>query len=416
MTNTAAAAPTPPEPDLVAPSALGIMRGFPPPPDKRIGPANQLQPVFMRWTMMNASAMACTARVRRGASRPDVLVQGPPLALDEVGVDDGAGGTLRGHALYARLGMNGIVVLHRGRLVAETYLGDMRPEIPHMVFSCTKSLVGTLVAMHAHHGLLSMAQRAGHYLPELADSALGSATLEQLLDMRANFRFGSMPHAGGTLQLSYLRAAGLLPRPADDDGPPHIQALLLSAEAAGTHGQGPFRYDNGSTETLAWVLQRATGLSLAELISRHFWAPLGMEQDAEMTLDPIKTQAAAAGFVACLRDLARWGEMMRREGEGGGRQLVPPAVVAAIRAGGDRDAFATSAAAARRVGGSYRYQWWVNHDEFDSFEAKGQFGQRIWVAPGGETVIVQVSTDPDPSNSRDPLRLCFYHAITRAMR
>lgn len=416
MTTTPPATPALPlEPTLDVPSELGIMQGFPPPPEKRIGPANQLEPIFMRWSMMNPLSMTCVAPISRGQAGPSALGQGPQLDLDTVRVDDGQGTTLQGRALYERFGLNAMVVLHKGRLACELYLGDMRPDTRHMVFSCTKSFVGTLAAMYVRSGALAMDKPAQHYIPELAGCALGSATVEQLQDMRANFRFGDKLHAGGTLQLNYLRAAGILPRPADSTDPAHVYALLQSSQAEGTHGVGPFRYDNGCTETLTWLLQRVTGQRLSTLIAQHFWTPLGMEQDAFMVVDSIKAEAGAVGLSACVRDLARFGDMLRCDGTGGGRQLVAPAVIADIVRGGDRAAFAASTSAARRVGGSYRYQWWVNHDQHDSYEAKGQFGQRIWIAPGAQTVIAVVSTDPDFTNRRDPLRLAFFHAIVQAL-
>jgi CubicO group peptidase (beta-lactamase class C family) len=39
---------------------------------------------------------------------------------------------------------DGIVILHRGSVVYETYRGALTPELPHIAFSMTKSFVGLL--------------------------------------------------------------------------------------------------------------------------------------------------------------------------------------------------------------------------------------------------------------------------------
>ena len=57
---------------------------------------------------------------------------------------------------------------------------------------------------------------------------------------------------------------------------------------------------------------------------------------------------------ACLRDLARFDEMMRGNGRINGRQVVPAAVVERIRKGGDPARFAGYATL---PGWSYGNQW-----------------------------------------------------------
>ena len=38
------------------------------------------------------------------------------------------------------------------------------------------------------------------------------------------------------------------------------------------------------TETLGWIIERATNTHLATLLSRELWQPMGMEFDADITL------------------------------------------------------------------------------------------------------------------------------------
>ncbi|MFX7090676.1 6-aminohexanoate hydrolase, partial [Acinetobacter baumannii] len=79
-----------------------------------------------------------------------------------------------------------------------------------------------------------------------------------------------------------------------------------------------------------------------------------------------------------LRDLARFGEMMRNRGRFNGQQVIPAAVVEDIERGGDRAHFA-KAGYATLPGWSYRNMWWVSHNEHGAYMARGIHGQSIYV-------------------------------------
>lgn len=403
-----------PEANIDAPSALGVMVGFPPAPDQQVRLDNAMSPRFLRWAMLNPSQIYNTVRVSRGNGPASALTPGAALDFDAMSIPY-QGANVNAAEFFKRTGTDALLVLHQGRTVYERYIGDMGPRTLHALNSITKSLIGNLVAMLAEEGALNLQQCAAHYVPELTASALGSATLDQLLDMRANFRFGEAQHQAGKLQMAVHHAVGTLPRPVGYAGPDGIYELMSSALPTQAHGSGPMRYDNGSTETLGWVLARVTGQRVSSLMSERLWAPMGTEMDGDFLLDSKKFEVAAFGLQACLRDVARFGEMMRRDGCVGDRQVVPAAVVSDIRRGGDCAAFAASPSSTNRPGGSYRRQWWINHDAWDSFLASGQYGQRLWISPKAETVIVQLAVDPDTTTSREPLRSAAYAAIAAAL-
>jgi CubicO group peptidase (beta-lactamase class C family) len=83
---------------------------------------------------------------------------------------------------------DGIVVLHRGRIVYERYFGVLTPERQHIAFSVTKSFFGTLAAMLIAEGKIDPDARVTRYVPELANSAFGDATVGAGYDHRARLR------------------------------------------------------------------------------------------------------------------------------------------------------------------------------------------------------------------------------------
>ena len=396
------------------PSEVGVMVGSPPTAENQVNGRNYASPHFMRWTLTHMSSVFNTVRVSRGTGAPLALPQGKPLDVDALQVD-WQGKQMSVAEAYRILGADSLMVLHRGKVVYERYIGDMTADTLHATNSCTKSLVGTLVATLAHEGKLDLSAPASRYLPETESSAVGSATIQQLLDMRANFKLGDDVHAGGTLQIAAQQAYGTLPRPKDYAGPDGAMAMVLASRPTSPHGTGPFRYDNVSAETLGWILHRVTGKSVPELISERYWQAIGAEQDADFLLDSRKSAIAAFGLQSNMRDMVRFAEMIRNDGRVGGRQVVPAAVIAEIRRGGDRKAFADSSDGPVIPGGSYHDQWWFNHDDLDSFQCQGQFAQRFWIAPKAETVIGLYSTDPDTTRTREPLRRAVFRAIANAL-
>lgn len=397
---------------LIAPSQGGLMVGFPPPPDRRITLANSHLPQHMGWRVLNGNRLFPMARISRGEGPIVPLPRGEALDVAGLSVDDGQGAVLPMTELWRRCGTDATLVLHRGKVVFENYLGDMSPTRQHPMFSCTKSVVGLLVEMLVLSGDIDPAAPASHYLPELNASPAGTATIRQLLDMRANFKFSDKPKADGEVQVDYIMGLGFLPRPAGYAGAIGAYELLAQARAMGEHG-GPFRYDNGSTDTLGWVLRRLKQRSLDELIGQQIWSRLGAEQDASMLVDAAGIEWAAGGMGACLRDFGRLGEMLRCHGRFNGQQVVPERVFAEILTGGDRAAFAAGAGVP--AGGSYKSQWWFYHDRHASHGCRGQYGQRIWIAPAAETVIAQFSIDPALA-ALEPLRLRGFQAVADALQ
>ena len=162
---------------------------------------------------------------------------------------------------------------------------------------------------------------------------------------------------------------------------------------------------------MGWIISRVSGLEVTELLSERIWSRMGAEQDAYMTVDGKGTPFAGGGLSAGLRDLGRIGLLMLGEGELDGERLFPAKVVANIRRGGSKEAFA-KAGYTSLAGGSYRGMWWVFHNENGAFAARGVHGQTIYVDPAARMVLVRFASFPVAKNSKiDPTSLPAYQAV-----
>lgn len=404
-------------PDATAsdPAKLGWMVGSPPPADRtvRFEDGSYFQFPAMRWSVSNFRQLMPTINVSRGLGAPVALESALRKDIDTISFTPlGAKAPMTWEQSLAATYTDGIVVMHRGKIVYERYFGVLKPDGQHAAMSVTKSVVGTLGAMLVAEGQIDPNKRVAEYVPELASSAFGNATVRRVLDMTTGLKY-SEDYADPNAEVwAHANAGSPLPKPKDYTGPRSYYEFLQTVKPQGEHGEA-FAYKTINTDVLGWVIARVTGRNVAQLLSERIWSRLGAEQDAYFTVDSIGTPFAGGGLNTGLRDLARFGEMLRNDGRFNGQQIVPKAVVEDIRRGGDKQAFAKAGYDLLK-GWSYRSMWWVTDKEGGAFMARGVYGQRIYVDPKDELVIVRYASHPVAANSaNDRVTLPAFEALAR---
>jgi CubicO group peptidase (beta-lactamase class C family) len=410
-----AQAPAPLDAAQSDPKTRGMMQGFPPPPDKliRFGDGSSSRFPNTRWSFSHIRELVPTANVSRGdgpvAALPRAerdLTQVKFTTLDEKPMSFGEALPLT----YT----DGILVLHKGRVVFEKYFGEGAAARPHIAFSVTKSFVGTLAAVLAAEGKLDPQAQVTTYVPELKDGAYGAATVRQVMDMTIGVKFSENYADPKAEVFDYARAGGMMPARPDYAGPKNFFEFLVTLQKEGEHGAG-FAYKTANAEVLAWIVKRASGQSMAELLSSVIWSKLGAEHDGYFMVDSIGTESGGGGLNTTLRDLARFGEMMRNKGRFNNQQIIPAAAVADIEKGGSKDDFVKGNYALLK-GWSYRDMWWITHNDHGAYMARGIHGQSIWIDPKAEMVIVRFASHPMAANAaNDPITLPAYMAIGKAL-
>ena len=405
----------PPSAQNSDPDKLGWMLGSPPPPDKiiRWADGSFLKFPQLRWTFSNIRQLVPTTNVSRGLLPPTPLPRAERRDLDAVSfVPLGKTEPMTWGQAFDANYTDGVVVLHKGRVVYERYAGALTPTGQHLAHSVTKSFFGTLGEVLVAEGKIDENAKVTQYVPELKDSAFGDATVRQVMDMRTGLQY-SEKYADPKAEIwDHVRAGGVLPRPPNYAGPKTFYEFLQTVKKEGEHG-GAFAYKTVNSDVLGWIIRRATGQSVGQVLSERIWSRMGMEQDAYFEVDSVGTEFAGGGLNAGLRDLARFGEMMRRGGEWNGQQIIPRSVVEDIRKGGDRDAFA-KAGYDLLPGWSYRDMWWVTHNEHGAYGARGVYGQAIYIDPKAEMVIARFASHPVAANAgNDPTSLPAYHALAK---
>ena len=369
---------------------LGIMRGFPPPPEKRPDLTNWDLAPFNRWSFMNIRKLFPTAEVAADHNNIQPLPS-DSQDLSSIAFADHAGKRKSIAEFLDDSYTDGFLVLHRGRIISEKYFNEMQPDTPHLSQSVAKSIVGTLAGILQQQGLVDLDAPLVSYVPELARCGYKDAKLSHALNMTSGVRFVEDYGKPDSDMTRIDIASGWRPVP-DDEAQPTIRDIILTLPKIRKHGK-KFEYRSVETDVVAWVLERAANKPLATLVSDLIWKKIGAEQHGFFTVDRAATALADGGFNASLRDYARFGLMMQNSGKVGNQQVVPASWVDAC-ASGNRNLYGqpyTDTCA----DGAYSNFWWDNNIEAGDFMARGVFGQMIYVNREAELTIVKLSTWPD---------------------
>ena len=365
-----------------------------------------------RWSFQHVRELVPTTTVWRGP--------GPvsPLSPDFQAIDaiafklDGEMDTIG--TLLDTTYTDGFIVLHRGRIVTERYMNGMTEHTPHLSQSVAKSVTGTVAGILIDQGRIDPQAPITQYLPELEATAYRGARIQHVLDMTSGVVFDEEYTSLESDIAKVDVACGW--KMAGRPGWPRTmwQVILGLTRQECEHGER-FRYRSIETDVLAFALERATHTRLADLVSRHVWAPMGAEEDGYFTVDRAGYALADGGFNATLRDYARFGLLHASGGMANGRQIVPYDWIASTQRG-DHDKFQGDYRAVL-PNGAYKHQFWIEDVSRRAYMARGVFGQMIYIDPDADFVAVKLSSWPEFSNpARVRRTLAAVNAIKHALR
>jgi len=164
-----------------------IMQGSPPPLDMRVPPIDWDRPPWNRWAFQHMSQILRTAPIRRGHN-PTTLSESLQdiSALTYQRVDGGSSSIIK---MLDDTYTDGMLVMHRGEVIHESYHNGMHRRSLHIGQSVSKSIVATAAAILFENGTIDVHAPVTEYLPELADTAWNGATVQHVIDMTTGVRY-----------------------------------------------------------------------------------------------------------------------------------------------------------------------------------------------------------------------------------
>lgn len=206
------------------------------------------------------------------------------------------------------------IVIQNDTILFEHYSGGWNRDSQSCIFSVTKTVTSMLCGIALKEGYIkSLNDPVTDYVPELkdADPTFVELKIEHLLDMTAGLKFNENYNWNPFSKMAKLYFGN------------NTLKVLKSLKFINTPGEN-FSYDSATTAILGLVIERATGQSYAQYLSKKVWQPLGMERDALIGLDSQKHPIAKsfAGLTTNVRDLAKIGKLFLNNGACNGVQIV----------------------------------------------------------------------------------------------
>lgn len=286
----------------------------------------------------------------------------------------------------ARHPATGLLIARDSTILFERYQYGRRDTDRLVSQSMAKTMVAMLVGIAIKDGKIrSIDDKAQDYVSELKGSAYGQTSLRALLTMSSGVAF-SEDYDGKD---DFFKFARELRR----SDLPNAGTLLARFNNRAVPQLTKFAYASTETEVLGLVLMAATGKRLSDYLSEKIWKPMGAEDEASWTVDGHNQEQAYCCVAARLRDYARFGLLLAKDGGG----IIPQAwVIEATTA--PADSFRTPRVATPNLG--YGYQTWIVPAKRRMFAALGANGQAIFVDPASKLVMVHTAVRLKPN--KDP--------------
>ena len=153
-------------------------------------------------------------------------------------------------------------------------------------------------------------------------------------------------------------------------------------------------YLGGNTIILSFILEKVTGTTVAEYMSKKVWQPIGAKNAALWSLDQKDgREKAYCCFYSNARDFARIGKLYLNGGLWNDTRVISENYVNATTSAADKLVDKDG-----KLVDFYGYQMWMtSYKEMGIFYARGIQGQFIIVIPEQEIVIVRLGHKRGPN-------------------
>lgn len=235
-------------------------------------------------------------------------------------------------------------------------------------FSMAKSIVTSALGKAIDLGMIpNLDTKVIDYLPELKGEYANELTVGDLASMASGQKWDENYYGPTSVTTqAYFKK--------------DLRELMLSLPIDNKPGQ-KFIYQSGDTQLLAMVLEKATKMPLANFISKYFWQPMGMENDALWQIDHPTDgiEKAYCCIASNARDFARFGKLYLQNGIWNGQQILSSEFVQKSI----EPRFADST--------QYGYGWWLeNYKNQAVYYMRGHLGQFVIVLPESDIIIVRL--------------------------
>lgn len=298
-----------------------------------------------------------------------------------------------------------VMLLKHGQVMLEQWMGDAAADIPHVMWSVSKSFCATAVGMCVDEGLLHVTDTLVNFFPdqlpdEVSDN-LRAITIHDLLTMNCGHE--TEPNI----------------RVVSDEPDTTRQWVKLFLQHPVPHQPGTwYCYNSIGTFMCSAIVQKVTGQKVNDYLQSRLWEPLHIAQPQWLE-NPDGINCGGWGLYLKTEDMAKFGQLFLQKGQWNGKQLISEAWVneaSKYQVPSCPAGMSTATAEAQGLTPEnnswvlgYGYQMWRTPG--DAFRADGAFGQYIIVWPAQDAVITITADSRDLQAELNLIYKYIYPAI-----
>jgi len=268
------------------------------------------------------------------------------------------------------------IVIQNGKLLYEKYWDGYTPKTLSGSFSAAKSMISLLIGIALDEGKIkSLDEPVSNYVPHFKNEGLDKVRIKDLLTMSSGTNYHEFDISYFSLNASAYYG--------DDEG--YLISQLKAKEPAGVN----WDYRSADTQVLGFIVEKAFGQNISELVSERFMKPMGAEADALWLLDGNqKHEKAFCCFNGVAHDYARFGQLVLNNGQWNGKQIVSENYIKAATTPASylKDPYENG-----NPVDFYGYQYWMFNEQGHEVVAQnGLFGQYVFIIRDKNAVVVRL--------------------------
>jgi len=225
------------------------------------------------------------------------------------------------------LSFDSLLIARHGRIVLDAYYGRRAADLPHVMNSATKAVIGTLAAIAYKDGLLDSLNHpaldffgdrsvaldllGGRSIADFDDKRKAKAiTVQSLLDMTSGIDWME-PSNGRQNTFTEMERS------------PDWIRFILDRPMSTAPGD-IFNYNSGNSHLVSAIITKLTGMSAWDYAKARLFGPLGIGA-SNWRQDPQGVTTGGNGLSMLPRDMAKIGYLYLRNGEWEDKRLLPSA-------------------------------------------------------------------------------------------
>ena len=290
------------------------------------------------------------------------------------------------------LTMHSVLLMKGESIFGEFYWKPFHKDLPHRMYSQTKSYVGVAIGLLEEDGLLNLDDKIHTFFPDKFDRQL-PPFLEQLT----------------IRQMLTMETAGTAPfwfkLPEVLDRTHHYLQNNTGIHPAGMQ----FQYDSNGSQVLSSLVERLTGKSLFDFLNERIFRHLGTFQNASILKTRNDDSFGDSALICTTRDMASFGRFVMNYGTWQGKRLMNEAYLRTATSrlvDNDRTGFAGA------FSQGYGYQIWMVPG---GFAFNGMGAQLTLCLPELDLIFSCTADNQGFPAAKDLILTAFYELIVENM-